>query len=69
MAVVGTNPCQRPVCRMGFSEGPTRAQNKGDALRAERAIKGLPRAKKVQLIDQAKNEGAFISVCDLFSDQ
>jgi len=29
-------------------------QSKGDALRAERAIKGLPRAKKVQLIEQAQ---------------
>ena len=30
-------------------------QNKGDALRAERVIKSLPRAKKVQLIEQAQH--------------
>jgi putative endonuclease len=30
--------------------------SKGDALRAERVIKGLPRAKKVQLIEQAMQE-------------
>lgn len=30
--------------------------NKGDALRAERGIKGLPRAKKAQLIEAGQQE-------------
>jgi putative endonuclease len=35
--------------------------NKGDALRAEWAIKGLPRAKKMQLIEQAQQgEGSTV---------
>jgi putative endonuclease len=29
--------------------------NKGDALRAEHTIKGLPRARKVRLIEQAQH--------------
>ncbi len=29
--------------------------SKGDALRAERAIKGLPRVKKLRLIEQAQD--------------
>src|SRR5262249_34245412 len=30
--------------------------NKGEALQAERAIKGLPRAEKVRLIEQAREQ-------------
>ena len=38
---------------------------KGDALRAERVIKGLPRAKKMQLIEQAKPGEGTTVISDL----
>lgn len=42
-----------PICLCAVWGFPS----KGDALRAEWAIKGLPRAKKAQLVEQASREG------------
>ncbi len=40
-------------------------QSKGDALRAEWTIKGLPRAQKIQLIEQALQEEESTATNDL----
>ncbi len=37
--------------------------SKGEALQAERAIKGLPRAKKVRLIEQAQEQNSTSRPC------